>query len=475
VNRILAAALCVGLSRSAWPAQIPEAAVQNAINGATVEFPTGKLVPKVTCKADPQQSYALYLPSSFSSARKWPIIYVFDPAARGQVAAETIRAAAEKFGYIIAASNNSRNGSGDGSSKAANAMWNDTQERLSIDERRRYFAGMSGGARVAAAFALSCDCVAGVIANAAGFPASGPPRSLKFNYFAAVGNADFNYAEFVQLRPKLDEASTRYHIRIFEGTHGWAPAEVWVEALSWMDLQAMAAGAIPRDQARIGEALAGALERSQAFDAKNEYLNAVREYRSVVRDFSDLADVSVAKSRLAELEKNKAVKAAEKTETAEIERQAQIEAAPSRLMQKISAGGMDPSELGELRGTIADLKRQALGSNGSPLATRRALGGLVVQAYESGQRSLEQKDYRAALIYFDLVAAGARDPSGAHYERARAYAMISDKKNMLAELRLCLAGDFHDAAALDAAEFHAYHDQPEFRALTDEWKRKARP
>ena len=258
VNRILVAALWMALSGSASLAQNPEAAnpaAQNASNRAPLEFPAGKLVPKVTCKADPQQSYALYLPSSFSTARKWPVIYVFDPAAQGEVAAETIQAGAKEFGYIIAASNNSQNGSGDGSSKAANAIWNDTQQRLPIDERRRYFAGMSGGARVATAFGLSCDCVAGVVANAAGFPASGRQlRNLKFAYFAAVGNADFNYAKFVQLRPKLDGAGARYRILIFEGTHGWAPAEVWVEALNWMDLQAMVTGTMPRDQARIGEA-----------------------------------------------------------------------------------------------------------------------------------------------------------------------------------------------------------------------------
>jgi hypothetical protein len=44
------------------------------------------------------------------ATRKWPIIYLFDPLARGEVAVEAVRAAAEKFGYIVVASNNSRNG-----------------------------------------------------------------------------------------------------------------------------------------------------------------------------------------------------------------------------------------------------------------------------------------------------------------------------------------------------------------------------
>ena len=107
-------------------------------------FPTGKVIPKVVCSADSKQSYALYLPSTFSATRKWPIVYLFDPLARGEVAVEAARAAAEKFGYILVASNNSRNGPMADSTAAANAVWKDTQERFPVEERRRYLAGMSG-------------------------------------------------------------------------------------------------------------------------------------------------------------------------------------------------------------------------------------------------------------------------------------------------------------------------------------------
>ena len=100
---------------------------------------------------------------------------------------------------------------------------------------------------------------------------------------------------------------------------------------------------------------------------------------------------------------------------------------------------------------------------------RRALGQLVVEAYESGQRSLDEKDYRAATVYFDLVAAGSASPAWAHYQRARAYAMLSEKKKMLAELRLSLAGGYHESSALEAAEFQRFQGQPEFQALAAEW------
>src|SRR5947207_802464 len=86
----------------------------------------GKVIPKIICSANPQQSYALYLPSQFSPNKRWPIIYAFDPGARGQAAVETIQAAAERYGYIVVGSNNSRNGREAVSAEAAKATWQDT-------------------------------------------------------------------------------------------------------------------------------------------------------------------------------------------------------------------------------------------------------------------------------------------------------------------------------------------------------------
>ena len=146
----------------------------------------------------------------------------------------------------------------------------------------------------------------------------------------------------------------------------------------------------------------------------------------------------------------------------------------SSQIQAIATSDRYQVDIGDLKRNIADLKKRADASR-SPndlktLVLRRALGQLVIEAYESGQRSLEEKNYRAAVIYFDLAAAGSANPAWTHYQRARAYAMLADKKNTLAELKLSLAGGFHEASALEAAEFQAFQGQPEFQALAAEWR-----
>jgi hypothetical protein len=79
-------------------------------------------------------------------------------------------------------------------------------------------------------------------------------------------------------------------------------------------------------------------------------------------------------------------------------------------MQSIASGDSDNVDLNALKHDFADLKKRADSTPNSDdlkaLVVRRALGGLVIGAYESGQHSMEGKDYRAALAYFDLAAAG---------------------------------------------------------------------
>ena len=58
--------------------------------------------------ADPTNSYALYLPANYSPEKRWPLVLVFDPFARGEVSVKLFHEAAEKYGFIVVGSNNSR-------------------------------------------------------------------------------------------------------------------------------------------------------------------------------------------------------------------------------------------------------------------------------------------------------------------------------------------------------------------------------
>src|SRR5207253_6401651 len=69
----------------------------------------GTVHASVPVAADASNSYALYLPSNYSTAKHWPLLLIFDPSARGEVPVKLFHEAAERYGFILICSNNSRN------------------------------------------------------------------------------------------------------------------------------------------------------------------------------------------------------------------------------------------------------------------------------------------------------------------------------------------------------------------------------
>src|SRR5262245_56074187 len=219
---------------------------------AAQDLPLGQPIDEVRCTVDPAQSYALYLPSNYSRDRLWPLLIGFHPAARGRAIVDTYREAAEKYGYVVAGSNNSRNGPWDVSMAAVRAMSEDIEQRLAVDPNRLYLTGHSGGTRVAMQVALDSKIVAGVIASSAAYPDSKPRKSVPFVVFGTAGAEDFNY---IELRT-LDRTLTSPHrVAIFEGGHTLPPADVALEAIEWLELQAMKSRRRPRDEALIDQLL----------------------------------------------------------------------------------------------------------------------------------------------------------------------------------------------------------------------------
>jgi hypothetical protein len=248
------------------------------------ELPKGKLVDKVVCQANTSQSYALYLPSNYDPNRIWPILHCFDPMARGRLPVERFQEGAEKYGYIVVGSNNSRNGPWPPNAEAVKALWQDTHARFSIDDGRVYTAGFSGGARVASWLAFAVRA-AGVVACGGGFPDSKTPQTVPFAFFGAAGTDDFNYHEMRQIGRDLDARGAVHRIAIFNGEHAWASVALATEALEWFELQAMRAGLRPKDEALVQSMFRARVEAARSMPAAEAYL----EYKSLAAEFQGAA------------------------------------------------------------------------------------------------------------------------------------------------------------------------------------------
>ena len=288
----------------------------------------GKIVDDVACAADSSQHYALFLPSSYVPEKKWPVILLFDAGGRGRRGVERYQAAAEKYGYILAGSNNSRNGPMNVSSAAAEAMLKEFTEQYSINPTRIYSGGMSGGARVAMWLALTHDKIAGVFASSAGFP-NGFFSTVGFPLFGSAGTDDFNFQEMRRL--DLDLRSP-HRIQYFDGGHTWLPETVATEGIEWMELQAMHSGARERDTKLIDAAYS---RRSAALSSAANDFEKMRELKAIAADFDALKDVSSLKAQASDLAKQPSVKNAPLAIRMEREQEMSMEAELTQLRDQM--------------------------------------------------------------------------------------------------------------------------------------------
>lgn len=356
-------------------------------------FPAGTIVDDVRCAGDATQSYALYLPSGYSPDRQWNLLLAFHAGGRGRAMVEKYRAAAEQYGYIVAGSNNSRNGSWSVSTAAVRAMTADLAQRFAIDSRRVYAAGMSGGARVAMQLALANDGIAGVIASSAGYADSEPRSTLKFAVFATAGTDDFNYIEMRLLDRKL---KTPHRLAIFEGGHTLPPDPVAMDAIEWMELQAMKTGRRERDEALIDRLLA---KRRAAMASTQAPTDVVHALEAAVADFTGLRDVSAESRRLKELSQQPDVKRA-------LSREIKADAAEMELLSEIfglEAGLGDPDRHGEtmlaLRDRLSRLAKKASAEGESP---ERSQARRVLRAISAGASGrVQDREYLQLLTSFD--------------------------------------------------------------------------
>ncbi len=336
------------------------------------EIPSGRIVEEVPCAAEPSQTYALYVPSYYTPERSWPAILAFDPGARGRIPVERYQAAAEKFGYIVAGSRNSRNGAWAVSLAAARAMAADISTRYRIDTGRLYTAGMSGGARVAMGVALGSGRIAGVVASSAGYPDAKARKTVPFAVFGTAGNEDFNYQEMRRLDREL---TSPHRLAVFAGGHMWLSSELALEAVEWMELQAMKSGLKPRDQAQIDAMFA---QRTAAAAAQEPGPDSWQALKALVADFDGLKDISAPAARAAELGRSKPVRDALKKDREEEDReQREIDEILSGESQ-LSSPEQRPAALARLRERWARLSRMAQGEADSVdrRMARRVLRGL---------------------------------------------------------------------------------------------------
>lgn len=235
------------------PAATPAAAVAPpAAPPADFPYPLGTITGPIKTdagKTSPDWSYWLYLPSTFSLERKWPVMFVMSPA--GGEAGNWLNAyvdGAEWNGFILALSVESAN-EREGSMTAVLAMVNDVVKRFPIDDNRHYASGHSGGSRMAFKLAeRGPETLAGVIACGAGHVGHVVPGRTVV--YGLCGSNCFNRWDMVRTQREL--RNNRNQLRFFIGGHDWARSPLLKDAMTYLNLVERE-GAKSTDRAAVAE------------------------------------------------------------------------------------------------------------------------------------------------------------------------------------------------------------------------------
>lgn len=391
---------------------------------AQVELLPGQVTQRVTSPTDSSQQYAVYLPSSYRSDRRWPLLILMDPRGRALLPLELARPAAERLGYLVMSAWGTVSDSASESNLAAvNAMLADAQASFALDERRIYFAGFSGTARMAWGIAFELPAhVAGIIGFGAGLPPTMRPGAVPVPWFGGAGATDYNYDEVHRLGELLAASLQPHRVVRWTGPHAWPPEPVMAEAIAWLDLQAQLAGLAPSNLDRVRAFLAADLERARDAELGGFLLDARDRYRAIARDYGGLADSALIRERLTSLVANPVFRTQEEERARAVADNLTGAARIQTVFRELRVAGSPPSPvrlLEQLR--VADFQRRAAGQGEAALGAARALEHILVFAafYEPRQYLLERR-YDHALLVLSVAEAIRPGHPGACGFRAEA-------------------------------------------------------
>ena len=399
----------------------------------------GIIVDTIKCKKNQKFSYALYLPGHYNPILRWPVIYIFDPAARGSVAVKNFKQAAEHYGYIVACSNNSRNGSLNNSIESAKYMFDDVENRFSPDFKRIYTAGFSGGSRIAALVAVTTHTIAGVIGCGAGFPNGKelqPSRSDSFIYIGIVGEKDMNYLEMFDLEQELNSNKIVARLITTDADHSWPDPKIIDDAVAWLELKEMAKGTRPGEQVFIDKQFKNQTGQAVKMGMNGKWFEAAKQYRYLLRDFPNQPDIAQYRIRLDSIEKSDAY-------LKDVRRWNNIKKKEMN-MYKTFMVSMNDAFMAEMftdsikvfwKGEISSLKRTERSQNkDEQCMAARLLDWLGVICWEEGKNYLNSNDYRKAVVAYQILNMLQPDNANSFYNLSRAYAFQKRNNESLTSL-----------------------------------------
>jgi len=289
-------------------------------------FEPGKVIDSIPVSKTTNETFALYLPTSYEASKASPILFIYEPGGRGRLGIQTFIEASEAYGHILVCSNNSKNGPYERNFAIASNLFDHVFSRFNIDGRQLYLAGFSGGSRLAWTIASMAENIAGVIACGAGMSESKSPILVRqeFAYAAICGDRDMNYKEMLDVVDYLGRTGQDLTLITFQGGHSWPPASEIMQAFDWLALQAHQKGTITIPENKLYQSLERNYAIAKNLETKGNLLGAVENYERVLSSYNDFYKLDSVMTNLEDLKKGSLYKRALKARKAAVAKEKEL-------------------------------------------------------------------------------------------------------------------------------------------------------
>ncbi len=428
-------------------------------NSQQIVFSPGKGYKNVKCEPDTAYSYALYLPGIYNESRKSPVMFFFDAHKRGGLPVGKYKDLAEKYGFILAGSNNSVNGQRpEEMDKCISVMMDDATRRFQADGARIYTGGFSGGARVAAYTALFRRKVAGVAGCAAGFPQIRKQPDTGFVYIGFVGDEDFNYLEMKELDKALEQAGFRHLLVVYAGEHDWPPPEVMENAFLYFQFDAMRRRVLPADSLMIKNFKRETDDLIKGAEAGKDPSDRAFALRRAIVFLSGVADVGKYGEALDKLMQSGSYK---KIQENELEREK-----TEQQEQQAFAGAMgNPARIPWLMQEIERVYNTSVRGRDTYIRkmNKRLLNYLSLLSYLYAKEAFKANDLAAAGTYLNIYEKVDADNPEVYVLKAVRLARLGQDQKAVEALREAAHYGFGDVERLKKSkDFIALHGNKSF-------------
>jgi dienelactone hydrolase len=440
------------------------AAVTKDSVAGSENFEKGKILHVQARSAD--ESYELYLPSNFIQGKKYPLLLALDPHADGKIPCEKYAAVAEKYGYILAASNNSKNGIPyEQAAGIVERALTDLSARLPVDTRRIYLTGFSGGSRVAHAYTIAHGNINGVICCGASYPATkAPVPRTNYNLITLCGNADLNFTEMRKYH-LVDLASYRikHRLQVFEGKHEWPSEDVMSQAVWWMELNQMRADGSVLKADQIADSLTVKKQIAEKLQNENKNLELYHHTIATINFYEQLGDLTMFYNLYSKFKSDPEVDKMLKAEEAGM---AKEEAMRGRYIKAFSS-----ENLAWWKKELAMLRKKSSSTKDRPdaLIHKRMLEYMSLACYMQVNGALSHNDVQAADYFSELYVMTDPDNKEAYYLRADVLALQGKSSESISMLKSAIEKGFDDDERIKSDRaFDGIRNSEEFKKAISE-------